>query len=352
MVSSVGMFSGTNPAASTQWKSVTAGAGTTTSSTWAAATGAKDSVSVSKLGQALSGMAADVFSHLDDKTRSTLETIVEQGVLSADEVVDGLKAYGKDALFNRYLGERTPTAEERASQQKQADDWAALQSYERQHHAVRKEQTDRMTAAQAQYNAGSITWDEMSTAWHDATAAAQEKIATFKDQRPERNTATEVKLSPAFAEFAALDFGDGDPESNMVTSLASSGARAKLMEQIVPLVKNFGDALKRFASDYTMPVPGVPATASATTSAAGQIAASGVPTGPAPTAPGPTGTTPAATASATPAVSGHTTNAQAAISLLQSAAGGAKPTSTTATSPDASLEALLKALKSGIGTRV
>lgn len=350
MVSSVGMFSATSPAASGQWKPVTGGAGATAAS-WGATGVRQDSVSVSKLGRALTGMAAEVFSYLDDKTRSTLESIVEQGTLSADEVVDGLKAYGKDALFSRYLQERTPTAAEVESQKKQADDMASLQAYMNGLGSVRKEQTDRRTAAQAQYDAGAISWEEMSAQWRDADAAAQEKRAVLESQRPESNGATSIALSPAFGEFAELDFGDGDQASNVVNSLASSGARGKLLEKIIPQMKNFHDALKRFAENYTMPQPGVPAAAAtAQTDATAGAAQTNATAGAAQTS-APAATTNAYAASGKSTGASTTANGQAAISLLQAAAGGGKPASGAA-GADASLESLLKALKAGNGTKV
>ena len=67
---------------------------------------AKDSVSVSKLGQALSGVAADAFKHLDSKARGVLENLVNSGRISADDAVLGLRSMATQATFSRYGRER------------------------------------------------------------------------------------------------------------------------------------------------------------------------------------------------------------------------------------------------------
>ncbi|WP_042694975.1 hypothetical protein [Azospirillum sp. B506] len=62
-----------------------------------------DSVTVSPLGKALTGVAAKVFERLDNKARGMLEGYVKAGVMTAEEVVGGLRAIGKEAVQNRYM---------------------------------------------------------------------------------------------------------------------------------------------------------------------------------------------------------------------------------------------------------
>lgn len=62
-----------------------------------------DSVDVSPLGKALTGVAAKVFGKLDSKARGMLEGYVKAGVMTAEEVVGGLRAIGKEAVQNRYM---------------------------------------------------------------------------------------------------------------------------------------------------------------------------------------------------------------------------------------------------------
>lgn len=62
-----------------------------------------DSVDVSPLGKALTGVAAKVFEKLDSKARGMLEGYVKAGVMTAEEIVGGLRAAGKEAVQNRYM---------------------------------------------------------------------------------------------------------------------------------------------------------------------------------------------------------------------------------------------------------
>ncbi|BAI76063.1 hypothetical protein AZL_d02370 (plasmid) [Azospirillum sp. B510] len=73
---------------------------------------AADSVDVSPLGKALTGVAAKVFEKLDGKARSMLEESVKAGVLTADDVVKGLRGIAKEAVQNRYFREAPRTQEE------------------------------------------------------------------------------------------------------------------------------------------------------------------------------------------------------------------------------------------------
>lgn len=58
---------------------------------------------ISPLGKALTGVAARVFEKLDNKARGMLEGYVKAGVMTAEEVVGGLRAIGKEAVQNRYM---------------------------------------------------------------------------------------------------------------------------------------------------------------------------------------------------------------------------------------------------------
>lgn len=73
---------------------------------------AGDSVEVSPLGKALTGVAAKVFEKLDGKARGMLEDAVKTGSLTADDVVKGLRGIAKEAVQARYLSEAPRTQEE------------------------------------------------------------------------------------------------------------------------------------------------------------------------------------------------------------------------------------------------
>ena len=74
---------------------------------------AGDSVSVSKLGQALKGVAADIFSVMDKKTKQTVEKIVDSGVMSAEDVASALRSVASSKLSDRYVNERPKDAEDK-----------------------------------------------------------------------------------------------------------------------------------------------------------------------------------------------------------------------------------------------
>jgi hypothetical protein len=74
---------------------------------------AGDSVSVSKLGQALKGVAADIFSVMDKKTKQTVEKIVDSGVMSAEDVATALRGVASNQLLDRYAIERPKDAEDK-----------------------------------------------------------------------------------------------------------------------------------------------------------------------------------------------------------------------------------------------
>ena len=73
--------------------------------------GTTDSTSISALGKALKGMAAEAFQYLDNETKGKLEKAVNDGRVSADDVVNGLRYMARNSLFHqRYVKEapRTP----------------------------------------------------------------------------------------------------------------------------------------------------------------------------------------------------------------------------------------------------
>lgn len=70
-----------------------------------------------KLAQALSGVAADMYSLLDTKGKETLDSIVSSGLMKVGEVELGLRALATDGLFNRYAQER-PRDDEDADMQR------------------------------------------------------------------------------------------------------------------------------------------------------------------------------------------------------------------------------------------
>ncbi|WP_162487971.1 hypothetical protein [Azospirillum lipoferum] len=97
-VDKIGVFTAASSSSAGLWKSTTsspakAGVGTTQ-----AHTPVGDKVSMSKLGEALTGRAADAFKHLDAKARGMLDGLVNSGAVKAEDVVKGLQALATAAV--------------------------------------------------------------------------------------------------------------------------------------------------------------------------------------------------------------------------------------------------------------
>lgn len=347
---------------STQWKlQVTA----SNSGVFQATGTAKDSVSVSKLGQALSGVAADAFKHLDSKARGVLENLVNSGRISADDAVLGLRSMATQATFNRYGRERPRDQED----------------------------IERLAASEAHHDKSMELGKRMQTALHDNNEANKASMEAFgrgeltTEQFQETMRPVEEKFKAAMAgidkeraalgEAPSLEYGyqktvkgfnaamesmiseDGFTEA---FSEKANGAAQKL-QQLGFDAKVFGNAFQNFAA--TVDIPGIG-------SKAGVAAPKEEPAAPPAAAP----SAPVAMAGAEPAESVRTApaedasaakpaatdrgNAQAALSMLQSAmASGAEKSGSgeilgalsggSADAGNAAADSLLEALKSGAG---
>lgn len=118
MIKSV--FCGTGPATGglqDQWKPVSTATQSGVAAAFQPVRRDGDSIAVSKLGRALTGVAADMFALLDKDGKETLENIVKSGAMSAEDVAVGLKTAATAAVFGRYTAERPRTAEDQASQE-------------------------------------------------------------------------------------------------------------------------------------------------------------------------------------------------------------------------------------------
>lgn len=78
-----------------------------------AATGG-DTVSVSSLGKALTGMAAEAFSHFDPDAKRAMDALVKSGVMTADEVALGLRQMVTREAFHRFSAERPKDGDDEA----------------------------------------------------------------------------------------------------------------------------------------------------------------------------------------------------------------------------------------------
>ncbi|HYH21075.1 MAG TPA: hypothetical protein VD995_20910 [Azospirillum sp.] len=118
--------------------------------------GSGDTVTLSKLGQALTGQAAEVFGYLDPKSRKALDDVVANGQASVKDVVLALQGEAKFALFQRTLGETADTSEEADASRQITEQRAAFRNFRQESAGKRRE----ITALTAAFESGAIGGDE------------------------------------------------------------------------------------------------------------------------------------------------------------------------------------------------
>ncbi|WP_042445718.1 hypothetical protein [Azospirillum sp. B510] len=223
-----------------------------------------DSVKVSKLGQALTGMAAKAFEHLDKDSKTQLETLVETGRVSADDAVKGLRSLAKSALFNRFAGEAPATTEESAAsaRMKEFGDKrsAAMKA------GLPKEVSDALGAldrlGEAMKN-GSIS-QEQGTAdmseLHKRLSSASRLMTRetltglTQEEDDEDHRLLNVVFGSKTKRFAEIDFGEGDNETGSTTYKIQSKDELDAEERLFAAgFKLESNAMARFAADFDIP---------------------------------------------------------------------------------------------------
>lgn len=163
--------------------------GSTSAAPVAAAQGG-DNTKVSDLAQALTGKAAALFNHMDAKIRSTLETMVRSGQVTAKDVVLGLDEMAKQAEFTRFIKENPLTEAERAR-------GAELQAMRdglpfgkgAAAYPVRQSTTEQMDNLKRSYEAGQISQEELDEGLNDVRKQLHDEIETnLKPQMERLNT--------------------------------------------------------------------------------------------------------------------------------------------------------------------
>lgn len=363
MVNSI--FSSAAAATTVTWKPVAAVSGGGAAAVFQAKPAQGDSVSVSKLGQALSGVAAEAFSHLDDKAKGVLEGLVNSGQISAEQAVLGLRALATEATVNRYQRERTVTDEEVAFQKESHERWGRVQEASSAlGQAVRSNYETRLMIY-TEHQRGESSWNEYKDLVQNEGREFHEEndrlFADFRERAGELNamTADGFKI-PAVPEFKKLMPGDDSGDGLMELGSEAGGRIKELLGNLGFDKALFGDAFEGFAD--TVDIPGLGRKAEPLTGAAASVgetaAATTVAGVSAETA------TQVATSAATTAAGGRTDadpgGAQAAISLLQGALNAQNKDSSSgspaaavhtagkaAAQADAGLGSLLEALKNG-----
>lgn len=244
--------------AAAQWKALTSNGGAASSAAAGnvfKSTGAKgDSVSVSPLGDALTGIASDVFSALDPKARQALEGIVKSGRMSADEVVLGLQSMATKAVFGRYTAER-PQDEEDKQRQAQSDAHTeAMRNFSSVMGAAHDKLTKGMDAAQAAHERGDISLEEMQAQIRPLTEQMQAEIAPAQ---AEMMKTAPVDLAAGFTKnvngfkeaMKSMTGGDGFVPFG---DEAATAAEQKLQEAGFTAAI-YGDAFKTVAKSVDIP---------------------------------------------------------------------------------------------------
>lgn len=335
-ISAGSLFASTSVSTTGQWKPVTtsaAGGGSAPAAELAKSAGKPDdSLSVGKLGQALSGRAAEAFRHLDAKSRGMLEGLVNSGAIGAEDVVRGLRYHADKAAFDRYMQE-TPDAVggERAApgSSPPKPGFSGLEQ-------ASKELAEKRKSAHADYESGVISYEALQERLKEAVGALGEgggdKAGGAEDTMRTFANTLGANLQQKRQDYMAAKGGEVYAEEDLAAAMKLGELGFHRM--------TFRDAFMRYAAEADVPGLG-PAAGSAKNEAA--ESATPAPTTPATSAP-------AATAPAAPAA--DPSNARAAVSMLQSALGGGKTAAPSAAFGGASdnnalLDALARSLKAG-----
>ncbi|MCG5241246.1 hypothetical protein MCW82_15835 [Azospirillum doebereinerae] len=320
---------------------------------------ADDSVSVGKLGQALKGVAAEAFNHLDKKAKGFLENLVKSGAVSAEDVALGLRSAASEATFSRYVAERPQDSEDK--QRLNAANAASerIRGY-----------GDRLGEARVAFGTARDALHKEQGSGAISEADVQEKLAPLQKQFDDSFAALDRDYSPeqrqadlaqgddggfaknlnGFAQAVSANMGeDGFVSPNSMEGKAAGEKLFKLGFQ----PEMFGKAFKNFADTVDLPGIGRKASPQAATPASSPEEA--VPLPRQGSAPAVKGGTPGAAPGAD--VTGlDPGKAKAAISMLQTALDlNAKSNKTSAVAvsaasreADANLTSLMDALKNGI----
>ncbi|AWU96090.1 hypothetical protein [Azospirillum ramasamyi] len=219
------------------------------------AASAGDSVTVSKLGKALTGLAAKAFEHLDSDSRKQLEGLVESGRVSADDAVKGLRSLAKNALFNRFATEGGHSAEEQqmADRMKvQREQSAAAKAAENPDHGAALKDLDQLGEVQKN---GSISQEDVSAIHRSVSERLRGFGVSGKLQfAREEGALMEAVFKSKTNRFVDLDFGEDDRETSATTNKIASKDELAAAERLFAAgFKLENNAMARFAADYDIP---------------------------------------------------------------------------------------------------
>ncbi len=313
-----------------------------------------DGVSVGKLAQALKGPASGAFQHLDPKARGMLEGLVNSGKISAEDAVRGLNHLAKNAVFDRYMNETSNSAEGTRTGQPMAGTSKKLGEGAR----AGERALASMSSLDQSYRQGDVSDADYAS---QVRAAGKEFESTMLSNGDSGDALAEFGKSMASSFAKKIEgFENEYGAENVPNNDPSTSGDLKALKKLESLgfgASMYREAMTRYATGANPQNFDAPSTAASNP-------ASTVETAPTPTDAPPQATTQAAanTATPTPVAAKSTTdpgNAQAALSMLQSALSpGAQKTGSgniLGVAPggvnnvdDTSSTSLLEALKSGI----
>ncbi|MBK4723432.1 hypothetical protein JJL56_31775 [Azospirillum sp. YIM DDC1] len=324
---------------------------------------------MSKLGQALSGVAADAFNNLDSKARGALENLVSSGRISAEDAVLGLRAMATNATATRYGRERPrdqEDAERLTASGSMLDKQRALNE---RMGAAREAFGQAFAGLQKAQERGELSMEQMQEGLRPAQEKFDAELAAINEERAAISGSSSLEVG-----FAKNVKGFNSAMASMISedgfteAFSEKGnAAAQKLQELGFNKQVYGNAFENFAA--TVDIPGVGRKAGA--KAPEDPPAAATP----PAAPEASTTVAASNTAAAPATAQATAsaqdtgaakpkddpgNAQAALSMLQSAlASGTQKTGNAgvlgslsgehAGTRDALSSGLLEALKAGSG---
>jgi hypothetical protein len=335
---------------SVQWKAVTTSSSGSAASLFKPSGGSTDSVAVSKLGHALSGVAADAFKHLDPKARGTLENLVNSGQISADDAVLGLRSLATKATFGRYTRERPQDDQDKQMQSAKESAWNNLQTSGDRMGAARAEFGKTFADLQASQERGEISMEEVQAKLAPAQKKLDETLTSIRASSGEAEGDNSVLFNADGFTKNAKGFDAamaGRATEDGLTALYSEKGNAA-EQKLASLGFNarvFGSAFKDFAA--TVDIPGIGRAAGA---AAPTVETDAPAAKTSATAAKPTETVLTAAASATPAPDSASVSASASASAsAKTSATAAKPATDPGNAQQAA--AMLAAALEGGGTK-
>ncbi|UKJ76064.1 hypothetical protein H1Q64_13940 (plasmid) [Azospirillum brasilense] len=217
-------------------------------------------MSLSKLGQALKGAAADVFKQLDSKARGMLEGLVNSGEISAEDVVTGLKSMATKATFNRYVSERPRDEEDKQRLADSEAAWQKLQAYGSRMSGVLSEVGRKTQEIQEAQQRGEISTDEMNERLKPVRDAFKGEIAATRgaygkptDQTAILSDASGFTKNMQGFKSALASMGE---DAGFAELYAPDGEAAEQKLQELGFDRTvFGNAFQKFAE--TVDIPGI-----------------------------------------------------------------------------------------------